>query len=65
MDAELDPTQGIQLNWTFDQLHDLTLKEVSAANLRWFSQSRTAVGGWKWTAMGQVEKILKRGINSV
>lgn len=43
IDADLDETQGIQLNWTFDHVHDLTIKEVSAANLKWFAQSRSAV----------------------
>lgn len=52
IDADLDSTQGIQLNWTFDKTLELTLKEVAAANLKWFAQSRSTVAGWRWTSMG-------------
>ncbi|KAI6223750.1 hypothetical protein M3Y99_01428200 [Aphelenchoides fujianensis] len=51
VEADLDLTQGILLNWSFDQTHEQTLKEALAANLRWFAQISSTNTGWRSTAL--------------
>ncbi|CAD5223840.1 unnamed protein product [Bursaphelenchus okinawaensis] len=52
VEATLDTTQGVKLNWFFDESHLVQLQEVSAANLKWFAQSKKSTSGWLWTPMG-------------
>ncbi|CAD5231216.1 unnamed protein product [Bursaphelenchus xylophilus] len=52
VETTLDTTQGVKMNWFFDDSHLIQLQEVSAANLKWFTQSKKANGGWLWTPMG-------------
>ncbi|KAI6186999.1 Receptor protein-tyrosine kinase [Aphelenchoides besseyi] len=51
VEADLDPTQGIHLNWSFDQTHEQTLKEILASNMRWYAQSSSTKTGWRWTVL--------------
>ncbi|KAI6223763.1 Tyrosine-protein kinase receptor [Aphelenchoides fujianensis] len=59
VEADLDLTQGILLNWSFDQTHEQTLKEALAANLRWFAQISSTNTGWRSTALNSLRSEVR------
>lgn len=52
MEASVDTTQGIKLNWTFPEGSTAILQEILGADVKWFSQSRVGSKfGWRWLAL--------------